>query len=139
MPKSGRKKLEIRLSNLVRNAHFAKEGKVDLLYNAPIITSQQLMILNQRSDVRGVYKKPVIRDFRSALRRHRNRQLRMYARNCQRHVRALRKVIASYVCRPGYTEAEMEKLEKWRPTESLVFIDHGYQYSQSVTGYMNRK
>ena len=43
MPKSGRKKLEIRLSNLVRNAHFAKEGKVDLLYNAPIITSQQLM------------------------------------------------------------------------------------------------
>ncbi|GEM_PF-5423520 len=101
MPKSGRQKLEIRVSDLFKDAHHAQEGEAGLLDNVPTLTAQQLTILDQRSDMRGVYKKHVARDFRSALRRHRNHQLRAYAQNCRNHARALRKLIKTYIEMPG--------------------------------------
>lgn len=101
MPKSGCEKLVIHLENLLKDAHHARKGEVALLRNVPVITSKQLIILDQRNEVRGVYKKHVGRDFHSALRHHRDRQLRAYAHNCHRKARALRRLIKDYMEMPG--------------------------------------
>ena len=102
MPKSGCEKLEIRVRDLLSNANLVKEGNAHLLYDVPVITPKQVTVLLQRDEVRGVYKKSSVRrDFRSVLRRHRNRQLRAYIQNCRHQVRVLRKLIKDYVEMPG--------------------------------------
>ncbi len=95
-------KLEARVLQLQCQAMIADEGNPKgLLRDAPVLALKQIVILLEREDVGGVYKKHVRHDFCSALGYYRREQLRAYATNCRRKARALRKLAARYVYSPG--------------------------------------
>ena len=107
MAKSGRQKLEVRVSYMLGNAGMVMAGQGDKVLDAPVVTLQQAAVLSREYDFIGAThkgaKKRYKRTFCDALRRHRARQVRAYAGNAAKHVRALRKLIKGYVEMPGVT------------------------------------
>ena len=106
MPKSGRQKLESRVSRFLSNASLLQDGRRDKVLDGPVVSLRQMNILAREYDFLGATHKGAKRGKRTfcdALRRHRTRQARGYNSNACRHVRALRKLIKSYVEMPGVT------------------------------------
>ena len=103
--RSGRQKLEIRVTRIIGNASMVIAGQGDKVLDAPALTLNQAAVLSREYDFLGAtwHSK---RTFCDALRRHRARHVRAYKSNADRHVRALRKLIKSYVEMPGVTYRE---------------------------------
>ena len=106
MSKTGSQKLEIRISRILSDVRMVLGGLE--VRNAPKISVSQAAHLAREYDIKGSTRKGARvgkRTFCDALRRHNARQVRAYTQNAHKHVRALRKLVESYVERAGIVEA----------------------------------